>query len=139
MQHLSLEPGALEVSDLAGMRRFFETALGLRVLVASDTGVTLELGGGENTQVLMLLASHTPTPPRTLNLEVDAASFPTLRRRLEDCGHECGFVQSWEGDNSTSRQCAFRVVLCRMPEGHWLRLTAIDPARCASSTREVRA
>ena len=87
MQHLSLEPGALEVSDLAGMRRFFETTLGLRVLVASDTGVTLELGGGENTQVLMLLASHTPTPPRTLNLEVDAASFPALRRRLEDCGH----------------------------------------------------
>ncbi|MCA0976569.1 hypothetical protein LCL99_19035 [Halomonas denitrificans] len=134
MQHLSLEPSALEVTDLDTMHRFFEQVLELRPLVVSATGVTLELGGGDTTHVLMLLASTTPTPPRTINLEVSAADFPRLRQRLEQCGDACGWVRSWDAPDSASPQCAFRVVLCRLPEGHWLRLTAIDPSACRHVT-----
>lgn len=136
MQHLSLEPSALEVQNLSAMNEVFSEILGLRRLVHTPSGMTFELGVDANghTHVLMLLATNAPVVPRMINLEVNGDEFMPLSQRLMAYPHLLEDVRIHDAGHSMSRQCAWRVATCRLPEGHYLRLAAIDPRRCALPT-----
>ncbi|MGQ7249081.1 hypothetical protein ACUN9Y_17345 [Halomonas sp. V046] len=144
MQWLSLEPAVLEVKDLGAMAEAVERLLGLKRLVTTPTGVTFELAAshrasaGNPPQVMMLVAGVGPYPPRTLSLEVDSRDYATLRQRLITAEEPGNGVTSWESDNSLSPGCAWRVIWCRLPEGHRLRIAAIDPRRCGVATAPDR-
>ncbi|MCH4564476.1 MULTISPECIES: VOC family protein [Halomonas] len=128
MQRLSLDRAVLEVRDLDAMQRFCEEVLRLPRLVRSATGATFELGrdAGGNVQVMMLIAAETPSPPRRLTLEVSGEEFPATCAQLLAHG-----ARLFESEGSAARGCAWRVLHCRMPEGHHLQVVAIDPSRCA--------
>ncbi|ALM51195.1 glyoxalase/bleomycin resistance/dioxygenase family protein [Halomonas huangheensis] len=133
MQHLSLEPSAVEVQNLQAMNEIFAEVLGLRRLVHTTSGMTFELGTDNDghTHVLMLLAASAPVTPRIFNIEVANDEFGVLCQRLEHYCHLLEDIRIQESTNSMSHQCAWRVATCRLPEGHYLRLAAIDPSRCA--------
>lgn len=133
MQHLSLEPSAVEVQNLQAMHEVFSEVLGLRRLVHTASGMTFELGtdADGHTHVLMLLAASIPVTPRMFSIEVTNDEFGGLCQRLEYHRHLLENIHIQQATNSMSHQCAWRVATCRLPEGHYLRLAAIDPRRCA--------
>lgn len=130
MQRLSLDRAVLEVKDMEAMSRFCRDVLALRPLVHTKTGATFELGTDArgHTQVVMLLASDTSTPPRRMTLEVTDEEFPATCQQLRNHG-----ATLFESEGSSAPGCALRVIHCQMPEGHHLQVISIDPRRCAPS------
>lgn len=130
MQRLSLDRAVLQVRDLDAMVRFCFDVLALPLLLRTSNGATFELGTDERgyTQILMLLAADDPSPPRRMTLEVSDTEFPTTCDHLRRHG-----ATLFESEGSSAPGCAWRVLHCRMPEGHHLQVISIDPRRCALS------
>lgn len=128
MQRLSLERAVVQVRDLDAMVTFCTDILALPLLLKTASGATFELGTDEHghTQVLMLLASDMPSTPQRMTLEVNADEFPETCARLTHHG-----AHLFESEGSSAPGCAWRVLRCKMPEGHHLQVVAIDPSRCA--------
>lgn len=128
MQRLSLDKAVLQVRDLDAMARFCREVLALRQLLRTANGATFELGIDErgHTQVLMLLAADAPSAPRRMTLEVTDEEFPATCEQLRQHG-----ATLFESEGSSAPGCAWRVLHCRMPEGHHLQVISIDPRRCA--------
>lgn len=126
MQRLSLDKATLRVRDLDALTLAFGELLPL--LIATPTGAIFELGSDArgHTQVLMLVKSATPSPPRRMTLEVPDADFPALCERLTARG-----ARLYQSQGSSSPGCAWRVLSCPLPEGHHLQVVTIDPRRCA--------
>ncbi|WP_136255892.1 VOC family protein [Onishia niordana] len=129
MQRLSLDKATLRVRDIDAQVHVFREVLPL--LLATPTGAVFELGTDVrgNTQVLMLVKSDNPSPPRRMALEVPNTDFARLCERL--IAHGAHLYQS---QGSSAPGCAWRVLSCPLPEGHYLQILAIDPSRCAPTT-----
>lgn len=126
MQRLSLDKATLRVRDLDAQIQVFRELLPL--LLATPTGAVFELGTDDrgHTQVLMLVQSDTPSSPRRMTLEVPDADFPLLCQRLTARG-----ARLYQSQGSSAPGCAWRVLSCPLPEGHYLQVVTIDPRRCA--------
>lgn len=127
MQRLSLGRAVLRVPELAPMRDFCRTVLGLPLLLQSSSTVIFELGSDArgHAQVLMLIAGDGVDAPQTLALEVAETQFPATCEHLRRHG-----ATLFESEHSSSPGCAWRILSCQAPGGHRLQVVSIDPSRC---------
>ena len=119
---------ALRVTDLAGMKHFYQKVLGLEPLKETGSGVLLRIGQGYggHTQVLGLFDRETPVGPERTTLDhiaftIAPEDYEAERNRLEN---EFGLdvearMHHWAG---------WRSLYFRDPEGNLVELVCSDPA-----------
>jgi catechol-2,3-dioxygenase len=117
---------ALRVNDLAGMRRFYETVLGLEPLGVFEHAVFYRLapGHGGHTQVFVLFDRGVPVRAQASTVDhiaftIDLSEFQAERSRLEALGLKSELANhAW---------VHWRSLYLRDPEGNEVELVCYDP------------
>jgi catechol-2,3-dioxygenase len=117
---------ALRVNDLAAMRQFYESVLGLEPLRVFDHAVFYHIAPGHDghTQVFVLFARGVPVSVQASTVDhiaftIDRKDFERERSRLEGLGLQVEFSEhAW---------VHWRSLYVRDPEGNEIELVCYDP------------